>query len=238
MKKLSLVLLLGALFVQGMVAQDADVFFNKADAFFKTYITNGKVEYKALHKEPSILHELMELVKGVDLAKVTEDAYQAFWINAYNLQVIQGIVAHYPLKSPLDVAGFFDTEKHEIAGQEVTLNQIENDLLRAKFPKEPRFHFVLVCAGLGCPPIIDEAYRPGTLNAQLQEQTKKALNDAKFIRVEDDMVKVSQIFEWYKSDFVKAGGVVNFINRYRESKLPKDVQVGYYPYDWTLNAVH
>ena len=238
MIKIRLFVLLLVVFVQGITAQDPDMFFNKADAFFKTYITNGKVEYKALHEEPAILGELMELLKGVDVSNVNEYTYQAFWINAYNLQVIQGIVANYPLKSPLDVDGFFDKNKHQIAGKEVTLNQIENELLRAKFPNEPRFHFVLVCAGLGCPPIIDEAYRPSTLNEQLKTQTEKALNDPKFIRVDGGEVKVSQIFEWYKSDFEKAGGVVNFINSYREPKIPEDSKVSYYPYDWTLNSVH
>ena len=238
MIKIRLFVLLLVVFVQGITAQDPDMFFNKADAFFKTYITNGKVEYKALHEEPAILADLMELLKGVDVSNVNEYTYQAFWINAYNLQVIQGIVANYPLKSPLDVDGFFDKTKHEIAGKEVTLNQIENELLRGKFPNEPRFHFVLVCAGLGCPPIIDEAYRPSTLNEQLKTQTEKALNDPKFIRVDGGEVKVSQIFEWYKSDFEKAGGVVNFINSYREPKIPEDSKVSYYPYDWTLNSVH
>ncbi|MGB3142836.1 MAG: DUF547 domain-containing protein [Maribacter sp.] len=238
MIKIRLFVLLLVVFVQGITAQDPDMFFNKADAFFKTYITNGKVEYKALHEEPAILADLMELLKGVDVSNVNDYTYQAFWINAYNLQVIQGIVSNYPLKSPLDVDGFFDKNKHQIAGKEVTLNQIENELLRAKFPNEPRFHFVLVCAGLGCPPIIDEAYRPSTLNEQLKTQTEKALNDPKFIRVEGGEVKVSQIFEWYKSDFEKAGGVVNFINSYREPKIPEDNKVSYYPYDWTLNSVH
>jgi len=238
MIKIRLFVLLLVLFVQGITAQDPDMFFNKADAFFKTYITNGKVEYKALHEEPAILADLMELLKDVDVSNVNEYTYQAFWINTYNLQVIQGIVENYPLKSPLDVDGFFDKNKHKIAGKEVTLNQIENELLRAKFQNEPRFHFVLVCAGLGCPPIIDEAYRPSTLNEQLKNQTEKALNDPKFIRVDGDEVKVSQIFEWYKSDFEKAGGVVNFINSYREPKIPGDSKVSYYPYDWTLNSVH
>ena len=112
---------------------------------------------------------------------------------------------------------------------QVTLNQIENELLRAKFPKESRFHFVLVCAGLGCPPIIKKAYRPTTLNEQLKEQTEKAINNPKFIRVKGNEVKVSQIFEWYKGDFEKVGGVVEFINTYRTPKIPVNSQVDYYP---------
>ncbi|MEM7381766.1 MAG: DUF547 domain-containing protein [Bacteroidota bacterium] len=122
------------------------------------------------------------------------------------------------------------------SGTSTTLNDLENKLLRAKFPKEPRFHFVLVCAGLGCPPIISQAYLPNTLDAQLQTQTKKALNDPNFIRVNKNKVKISQIFEWYNEDFVQDGNnLVSFINTYKEDKLPEKAKVSYYTYDWTLN---
>ena len=112
MTKIKLILLVLVGVFQGITAQDTDAFFNKTDAFFKTYITNGKVEYKALQEEPSILEELMELLKQVDVSDANATTYQAFWINAYNLQVIQGVVENYPLKSPLDVDGFFDKNKH------------------------------------------------------------------------------------------------------------------------------
>ncbi|MGC1516546.1 MAG: DUF547 domain-containing protein [Maribacter sp.] len=223
---------------KALSAQEIDVFFNKADAFFKTYITNGKVEYRALHEQPAILKELMLLTEKTSISGVDENTYQAFWINAYNLTVINGVVENYPLKSPLDIDGFFDKIQHKIAGQKVTLNQIENQLLHDKFPNEPRYHFVLVCAGMGCPPIIKEAYRPNTLNAQLERQTKKAVNDPNFIRVHQEEVKISQIFEWYKNDFEPAGGIVKFINQYRTEKLPADAKLEFYPYDWTLNSVH
>ena len=124
-----------------------------------------------------------------------------------------------------------------MGGENITLNDIENKLLRANFPEEARFHFVLVCAGLGCPPIIASAYMPDTLDTQLEQQTVKALNDPDFIRVKNNKVGVSQIFEWYKSDFEQHGGIVDFINRYRKSKLPEKSKISFYPYDWTLNEV-
>ncbi|WP_419212715.1 DUF547 domain-containing protein [Maribacter sp. X9] len=218
-------------------SQKSDTYFNALDAFFKAHVNDGKVDYKAIKANPIALTRLIEMAKNNEVSMNTPDEYQAFWINTYNLLVIKGVVDNYPLHSPLDVDGFFDKKQYEVGGKSITLNGIENNLLRAKFPNEPRFHFVLVCAGLGCPPIINEAYRSKTLENQLERQTEKALNDPNFIRVEGENVKISQIFEWYKGDFEKGGGIVEFINKFRRSKLPRGAQIGYYPYDWTLNAL-
>lgn len=217
-------------------SQSTDDFFSKTDAFLKTHVKNGLVDYKAIKENPAELNALVEMAKGISVSKDAAAEYQAFWINGYNILVIKSIVENYPLKSPLDVGGFFDESKCNIGGEDITLNDIENKLLRKNFPSEPRFHFVLVCGGLGCPPIIDEAYMPATLDAQLQKQTKLALNDPNFIQVNNNKVKISQIFEWYKSDFTQNGqSPVDFINTYRIEKLPKNTKTSYYTYDWTLN---
>ncbi|WP_400070677.1 DUF547 domain-containing protein [Zobellia russellii] len=222
--------------ISAIFGQSTDEFFSKADAFFKTNVTNGRVHYKAIKENPADLNELLEAAKKITVAEANAKEYQAFWINGYNLLVIKGIVDNYPLKSPLDVGGFFDGKKYEIGGKKTTLNDIENKLLRAKFPAEPRFHFVLVCGGLGCPPIISKAYKPSTLEAQLEKQTKLALNDPKFIQLNKNKVKISQIFEWYKGDFTQNGqSLVDFINKYKSEQLPEKTKVSYYPYDWTLN---
>ena len=217
-------------------AQNEVEFFGQADTFFKTYVSEGKVDYKSIVKNPSSINELLNIAKKINLSKDNAANYQAFWINGYNLLVIKSIVDNYPIKSPLDKSGFFDIKKHEIGGELITLNDIEHKMLRAVFPEEPRFHFVLVCAGLGCPPIISKAYMPNTLDAQLEQQTILALNDPLFIRLNKNKVKISQIFEWYKSDFTQEGkSLVGFINQYRTVKLPEKVKVSFYPYNWALN---
>lgn len=218
-------------------SQQTDSYFEQTNTFLKENVKNGRVDYSAIKANPSPLKDLISQAKAITVSKTDAKTYQAFWINTYNLLVIDGIVENYPLQSPLDVPGFFDRNKHEVGGENITLNDIENKLLRANFPEEPRFHFVLVCAGLGCPPIIASAYMPDTLDTQLEQQTVKALNDPDFIRVKNNKVGVSQIFEWYKSDFEQHGGFVDFINMYRKSKLPEKSKISFYPYDWTLNEV-
>ncbi|MFX0558472.1 DUF547 domain-containing protein [Maribacter sp. CXY002] len=211
-------------------------FFNDTDDFLNSYVENGRVDYASVKKNPNTLIATLEIAKKIKADGYKANEYQAFWVNVYNLLVIDGIVKHYPIQSPLDIPGFFDKNKHQVGGENITLNAIENKLLRAKYPNEPRFHFVLVCAGIGCPPIIKEAYRPAVFEIQLKEQTVKALNNPKFIRVNGSDVQISQIFDWYKQDFEQKGsGIKDFINNYRNQKLPENSTISFYPYDWKLN---
>ncbi len=225
------------LFVAVSYGQSVDTFVNKADTFFNTYIKNGRVDYKTIKNNPETLNELVTLAKDVRVSKSNVKDYQAFWINAYNITVIKGIVDKYPVKQPLHIKGFFDKNTHEIGGVKTTLNDLENKLLRKVFPQEARFHFVLVCAGLGCPPIIGEAYTPAKLEAQLQRQTTIALNNPRFIKVKGNKVQLSQIFEWYKGDFTQNGSEIDYINKFRKEAIPAKAKISYYPYDWTLNQV-
>lgn len=234
MKKIIIFIVFGFLGYNG-TAQKTEVFFTKTNTFLAKHVKNGKVSYSDIKKDMEELKTLVELAKDLSVAKGNTKEYQAFWINAYNVTVIKSIVDNYPIKSPLNKAGFFDKIKHDVGGKSITLNDIENKLLRGNFPNEPRFHFVLVCAGLGCPPIISSAYMPSTLEKQLEQQTVEALNDSAFIQVNKNKVKISQIFEWYKGDFTKNGSLVDYINKYKKEKLPAKAKVSYYTYDWTLN---
>ncbi|TPN87256.1 DUF547 domain-containing protein [Aquimarina algicola] len=235
MKKVTVFLLLVS--IQFGFSQSTTDFFSKADVFFKTYVANGKVKYKEIKKDPASLEALIDMAAGIKVSKSKVSTYQAFYINAYNLAVIKGIVDNYPTKSPLNVKGFFDKTTYTLGGVKTTLNDLENKILRKNFPNEARFHFVLVCAGLGCPPIINTAYKPSTLEAQLQRQTVKALNNSSFIKVKGNKVQISQIFEWYKEDFTRNGSEVDFINKFRKEKIPAKAKVSYYTYNWNLNQI-
>ena len=212
-------------------------FFNQVDAFLKAHVEDGKVAYDQLQDNPE-LQSLVTTVEKADINNLDALTTQAFLINAYNLLVIDGAVEAFPISSVLKVNGFFDAKKRLVAGNKMTLNQLEKDRLLKAYG-DPRFHFVLVCGALGCPPITDFAYRPELLEAQLVQQTKAALNDPTFIKVNASAktASISQIFEWYSSDF--GGGkeaARKFINQYREEAIPEDYKINFYTYDWSLNG--
>ena len=229
-------ILILVLFAFESYSQDVNLFFEKANVFFKANVANGKIAYSKIHSNQDGLNEILKLAETISVSKNEAKTYQAFWINAYNLSVIKGGIDNYPTKSPLDNAGFFDKTTHSIGGKKITLNDIEHKLLRAQF-KDARFHFVLVCGAIGCPPLISKAYLPSTLNAQLEAQTKIALNGT-FLRVnlKKKRIQASKIMEWYKGDFTMNGMTeIDFINKYRTEKIPSKFKLSYFDYNWNVN---
>ncbi|KAA1243863.1 DUF547 domain-containing protein [Aquimarina sp. RZ0] len=218
-------------------SQSTADFFTKSDAFFKKHVTKGRVDYATIKSSPAALDELLKQAATISVSKSDPKTYQAFYINAYNLAVIKGVINKFPTKSPLNIKGFFDKKTYTLGGKTTTLNDLENKILRKNFPKEARFHFVLVCAGLGCPPIISESYKPATLEKQLQRQATIALNNPNFIKVKGKKVQLSQIFEWYKGDFTQNGSEIDYINQFRKEKIPTNAKVSYYSYNWSLNVI-
>lgn len=235
MKKQFIIIIIALISFDGL-SQELNTFFSKADAFFKTNVSNGKVAYSNIHDNQEELNAILEIADIISISKDDVSNYQAFWINAYNLSVIKGIVDNYPTNSPLDNKGFFDKTTYSLAGKNITLNDIEHKLLRAQF-NDARFHFVLVCGAVGCPPLINEAYLPNTLNIQLEKQTKIALNGPFLIvNTKKKRVQASQIMEWYKEDFTMNGeSEIDFINTYRTEQLDSKFKLSYFPYDWKVN---
>jgi len=219
-------------------AQDTgNNFFESADAFFKNYVVDGRVDYKKIKSDPTPLNNLLhEIDKSA--YNLEDSAYQkAFLINAYNIFAISGIVRYYPVSSPKQIGGYFYRLKYALGRDKVTLDQLEKGVIKGKF-QDPRIHFALNCAAEGCPELKNFAYHPSVIEKQLDEITIEAINDPLFTRVKhaENRVDLSQIFVWYKKDFlINSKSLIQYVNSYRNTIIPPDYQVGFYPYDWELN---
>lgn len=210
-------------------------FFNRADVFFKMYTKDGRVNYQALRENTADLDWLVDYLATETIESTTRKAYL---INAYNILVIDQLVDHPKLvDSPMKIAGFFDNKSGMIEGKKVSLNALENEMIRPIY-NDPRVHFVLVCGGLGCPPIASYAYRPANLDIQMNHQTKLAFNSGDFVYADVDKksIYLSQIFNWYQSDFgASSKEVVAYINSFKTEPFNAAHKVKYYDYDWTIN---
>lgn len=210
-------------------------FDEKANEFFYKYVTTGKVNYGAIKQNSIELDMLIAFYETTKIDSLAGSKKLAFLINVYNLSVINQIVKKYPTKSPKDIPGFFDINKFTLAGKKITLNYLENEIIRKQF-KDPRIHFVLVCGAIGCPIIINEAYTADSLEIQMERQTAIAINNTQFIYKKETTFFISEIFKWYKDDFgAGSKGVVNFINKYRKKKIGPNDKIDYYPYNWSIN---
>lgn len=237
MKKIYLILIILVAASVANAQTTKNGFFNEADHLFKSHVSNGLVDYHAIKSNPAKLNALVNYIGSASLTNASKQEKKAFYINAYNVLVINQVIKNYPVKSPMDVTGFFDKNKHKVAGESLALNDLENKKLRAVY-KDSRLHFVLVCAALSCPTIANYAYKPAILEQQLNARTRLALNSASFIRVKsaDKKVLISEIFKWYKADFTNETSTLTaYLNKYRKTKVPAGYKIGYYTYNWTLN---
>jgi len=204
--------------------------------FLKENVSRGFVKYKKIKEKPEKLNKLVDQIATINSSELSGNEQKAFLINAYNVLVIKGIVDAFPVNSPIGIKGFFDIENYTVDGNKVSLNQLEKELLYKNFP-DVRLHFALVCAAIGCPQLSSNAYQSGFLDKQLDMQSRKTLNNPRFIRAGKDKVLVSEIFKWYEKDFVTEDKtLIDFINSYRAVDFDAEMEVDYYEYDWQLNA--
>ena len=135
--------------------------------------------------------------------------------------------------------------KFELAGKKRSLEEIEHKILRKQFT-EPRIHFANVCASTSCPPLRAEAYIGAKIDAQLQQQAQRFINDSsrnQFNRAESS-IRLSKIFDWFSKDFERQGTLLEFVAHYVEDPEVRawlqtgaeDAKRGHLSYDWTLNA--
>jgi hypothetical protein len=196
------------------------------------------VDYSAWASD-SRYPQVLAQVESFPLATLQTTADKvAFYSNVYNLYAIRMVIDNLPLASIRDAGSLFSPVWKKpvgmLGGRMVTLDEIEHEILRPL--GEARIHFAIVCASLSCPDLRREAFTVAQMDAQLEDQTRRFLDNAsKGLRIEGTQVQVSQIFDWFEEDFDSAGGVEAFVRRYRD--LPPQIRLrAAIPYNWNLNA--
>ena len=191
----------------------------------------GLVDYQGFKQDITSLDNYLNALENTAISTLDKDDQLAFWINAYNAYTIKLIVNNLPLKSitALDEGKVWDRKWISLDGKELSLNNIENDIIRPTF-KDARIHFAVNCAAKSCPPIYNRAFTGLNINKTLDDLTKKFINGS-LNNLSGKSVQVSKIFDWYSSDF---GDVREFIQKY--SATPLHGEVSFKAYDWSLNS--
>lgn len=207
---------------------------------------DGGFRYAALQADGARMADLRAAKQSIGaqnpeaLGSWSEDAQLAFYINAYNVLTVASVLELWPVTSVMEEEGFFDARTHTVAGAEMTLNALENDIIRARFGN-PRIHFAVNCASTGCPWLDRVSFTAENLNARLAVLTQAYVRRTTQIDQRRRRIRVSQIFEWFESDFAAAGGVREFV----AAQLPDDdaafvrrpsTRIAHFDYDWSLNG--
>lgn len=189
------------------------------------------------------LNAYLQALEAIDTAQLTRQQQLAFWINVYNAATVRLIVEHYPLESIRNIkvggAGPWDHPVVTVLGRALTLGEIEHHIVRALFP-DPRIHYALNCASIGCPNLAAKAYRANTLETMLSDAATAYVNHARGVQVRKGRANISKIYGWYREDFgADEAAVLTHINQYAQGTLKRSLlaisKIGKYDYDWLLN---
>lgn len=255
MKKILAVLwvFLGFVVFQGgpvMSAYAEEINYENWERVLNTYVDdNGRVNYDELKNNRVNLDVFIEeQLENVDISDLSKNAQKAFWINAYNALTMRLIVDHYPLKlggirtinwgRPWSV-------KMTVARRQLSLGEIEHEILRKWDPIDPRIHFAINCASGGCPKLPNTYFDPDVLDEQLDFQTRRFVNDPQKVKLDrsKNILYHSAIFNWFEEDFLvdnpdKLTFILKYINE--ESKRyilshKDEMTLKEFHYDWGLN---
>ncbi len=223
------------------------------DLLAKHYDPLKGMNYKALKaRDKATLDRLRQQMAQVDVAALPRPDQLAYWINLYNVSVVGIVVDNYPVESIRDLStdpivrlNVFKKPSVAVKGGKLSLNDIENDKVRAGF-KDPRIHFAINCAAASCPPIRKEPYVGARIDQQLDDQTRWFLNGPKGVRLEQKgrtlVVHTTKVMDWFADDFETwGGGRVAFLKKHlapetrRRLEAARDVELAFDDYSWKLN---
>ena len=222
MKRIFAPLLLTFALPLSALAQGFDHTHSAFTALLKKHVVlidggkSSQVKYAALKAERPALKAYLDSLSKVTQAEFdgwSKAQQMAFLINAYNGFTLELIVSNYPVKSIKDIGGVFDNrwkrKFFKLLGNDSFLDQIEHEWLRKPGRyNEPRVHYAVNCASIGCPMLREEAFVADRLGAQLEEQAVRFLSDRSRNRFSNGKLEVSMIFNWFKEDW--AGSYTGF----------------------------
>ncbi|MBW2705913.1 MAG: DUF547 domain-containing protein [Deltaproteobacteria bacterium] len=252
MKISAIILTVSIIFGAGLCQSVSAAGFDHSifDRILKTYVNNqGLVDYNGIAGDQSF-NSYMESLKTAQADSMSRDGQLAFWINAYNAVTIDKVIKWKPKKSVREtfVPGvwsgtkFFTSREHTVAGEQLSQDDIENEFLRKQL-KEPRIHFVIICASSSCPPLPRFAYTEDNVQAKLEDETRKYINSERGTQIDTakNTLYLSKLFDWYAGDFeYKSGSVLDFIKPYLDESalafVEKKPKIKFIHYDWALNA--
>ena len=223
------------------------------DRFLTRYRSTGpdgiaRVAYKAVTPGDRIaLDAYLAQLSSVSVSALNRPEQKAYWINLYNALTVNVVLQHYPVESIRDInisPGFFTSgpwkkQLIRVENAALTLDDIEHRILRPGWG-DPRVHYVLNCASLGCPNLPAEALRRDNLEPMLEAAAVAFVNHPRGVRVEEGAVVASKIYSWFRDDFgADDEAVLAHLRGYARGRLRDALSgarsIDRYSYDWALN---
>jgi hypothetical protein len=211
----------------------------------------NRVDYAAFKStDHAVLKAYLKDLQNVRVQPLGRAEQFAFWANLYNAATIDVVLDHYPVKSIKDIklggilsisGGPWSKKLLKVEGVELSLDDIEHNILRPHF-KDPRVHYAVNCASIGCPNLRTEAFTGDQLDRQLDDAARAFVNHPRGVRIDGGRIIASKIYTWFQKDFGGTDkGVLAHVAKYAAGDLAQAVAkaktISSYEYDWGLNDV-
>jgi len=196
--------------------------------------------------DKAALKDYIAMLEATDVAALNRDEQFAYWANLYNAVTLDVVLEAYPVDSIRDIRpsffsfGPWGKERVTVAGKALSLDDIEHKIMR-KVWDDPRVHYAVNCASIGCPNLYPEPFTGATLDAALERNAAAYINHPRGARIDNGRLFVSSIYDWFEEDFGGSErGVIAHLKRYAEGDLKAALEsrdsIDAYEYDWSLNA--
>ncbi len=223
------------------------------NSFLGQYVLQGadginRVQYSRVSDaDRQQLRRYIAALEQLPVRSYAPEQQLAYWINLYNAVTVEVVLQHYPVNSIRDIdisPGFFSDgpwgkKLLTIEGQLVSLNDIEHRILRPLW-HDPRLHYVLNCASLGCPNLSTSAFTADSIDVMLDQAATVYINDSRGVSFENGKLYVSSIYSWFRDDFGGSdSAVINHLQGYASATLKEKLSatgsITGYRYNWSLN---
>jgi len=208
----------------------------------------NRIAYGRVSKsDREALDAYVDTLQRIPIRRFNRAEQRAYWINLYNAATVKVVLDHYPVDSIMKInispglfaKGPWKKKLLTIEGQGVSLDDIEHRILRPIW-KDPRTHYAVNCASIGCPNLQPQAYTSGNLEELLDAGARQYVNHPRGARVDKGRLTVSSIYVWFQPDFGGGdAGVIEHLRKYAEPPLAKKLaevrRLDGDAYDWALN---
>lgn len=197
--------------------------------------------------DQDLLEDYLAMLSEIPIARYSRDQQRAFWINLYNALILKLVLDHYPVASIRDIDispglfadGPWDKKLIEVEEEPLGLNDIEHRILRPIWD-DPRIHYAVNCASIGCPNLQDRAFTVENTEALLDQGAIDYINSDRGTWLTAEGLSVSSIYAWFPEDFGGGDkGTLEHLRRYAAPGLRQRLEgiekIADHGYDWRLN---
>jgi hypothetical protein len=222
------------------------------DTLLQTYVRESadginRFNYRGLANSPAdrqALDRYIASLEGTAPSRLNRADQFAFWANLYNAVTIDVVVERYPVRSIRDIKphplaiGPWGVPRVTVEGRRLSLDAIEHEIMRPTFA-DPRVHYAVNCASIGCPNLQRQAFRGATLEAQLDAAARAFINHPRAVQVTPRGLRLNSIYQWFRVDFGTEAQLRTHLQRYAAPGLAAQIaaspRIAGYGYDWSLN---